>query len=85
MTSGTVILALSWPRPIVAPSLGCLPATVPGDAGILYDPGAPRALPEALERIRGFDLEAAAHAGLQGVQRFDWDAIGAATLEAYRA
>ena len=29
LTSGTLILALSWAKPVIAPALGCFPATVP--------------------------------------------------------
>lgn len=85
MTSGTVILALSWARPVIAPALGCLPATVEPAAGILYDPAAPGALDRALAAIRGYDLAAAGRASLASVRRFDWDRIAALTLEAYRA
>lgn len=85
MTSGTVILALSWPRPVVAPALGCLPVTVPADAGVLYDPQAPDAVLTALTQIRSHDLPAAARAGFDAVRGLDWDTIGSATLEAYRA
>jgi len=84
MTSGTVILALSWSRPVVAPALGCLPMTVAPGGGILYDPSAPGALPGALEEARRLDLPAAGRAAFEGVRRFDWDTIARATLEAYR-
>jgi glycosyltransferase involved in cell wall biosynthesis len=84
MTSGTVILALSWSRPVLAPALGCLPMTVAPGGGILYDPSAPAALPGALEQARRLDLDAAGRAAFEGVRRFDWDTIARATLEAYR-
>jgi hypothetical protein len=85
MTSGTVILALSWPKPVLAPALGCLPVTVARGGGILYDSSQPEALTRALEAARGLDLEAAARAALEGVAPFDWDGVARATLEAYRA
>ena len=85
MTSGTVILALSWPKPVIAPALGCLPVTVARGGGILYDSAQPEALPRALEAARGLDLAAASRAALEGVARFDWDGVARATLEAYRA
>ncbi|MGH2559055.1 MAG: glycosyltransferase family 4 protein, partial [Thermomicrobiales bacterium] len=85
MTSGTLILALSWGRPVIAPALGCLPETVSPDAGILYDPAAPDALSEALRAIRERDLAEAGRAALACARRFDWDWIADRTLEAYRA
>jgi glycosyltransferase involved in cell wall biosynthesis len=85
MTSGTVILALSWPRPVIAPALGCLPGTIAPGGGILYDAREPGALGRALAAARSLDVAAASHAALEGVRRFDWDEIAAATVEAYRA
>lgn len=85
LTSGTLMLALSCARPVIAPALGCLPSTVAPDAGILYDPAAHGALIDAMETIRRWDLEGAARAALASARRFDWDEIAARTLEAYRA
>jgi beta-1,4-mannosyltransferase len=85
MTSGTLMLALSWGRPVIAPALGCLPETVSPEAGILYDPATPDALFRALMAIRERDLETAASAALDCARRFDWDRIAGLTLEAYDA
>lgn len=85
MTSGTLMLALSWGRPVIAPALGCLPETVAPDAGILYDPTEPDALYRALLAIRERDLGAAGDAALDCARRFDWDRIAALTMEAYDA
>lgn len=85
MTSGTLILALSWGRPVIAPALGCLPETVTPEAGILYDPTGGDALATAMGAIRSRDLHAATDAALACAARFDWDEIAARTEEAYRA
>jgi beta-1,4-mannosyltransferase len=85
MTSGTLMLALSWGRPVIAPALGCLPETVAPDAGILYNPDEPDALYRTLLAIRERDLRAAGGAALACARRFDWDRIAALTLEAYAA
>jgi beta-1,4-mannosyltransferase len=85
LTSGTLTLALSWGRPIIAPALGCLPETVLPDAGILYDPRQPDALTNALRAIRERDPRVTSAAALASVQRFDWGDIAALTLEAYHA
>ena len=37
-TSGSLILALWWGKPVIASAFGCLPTTVRENAGILYDP-----------------------------------------------
>jgi glycosyltransferase involved in cell wall biosynthesis len=85
MTSGTLILALSWGKPVIAPALGCLPETVLPEAGILYDASAPDGLFRAMDEIRTWDQEKAGAAALASVRRFDWDEIAATTLEAYNA
>lgn len=84
-SSGTLMLALSWGRPVIAPALGCLPETVTPDAGLLYDPEEPDALYRALLELRERDLRAASQAALACARRFDWDQIAALTLEAYDA
>ena len=85
MTSGSLILALSWGKPVIAPALGCLPATVLPAAGRLFDPSADDPLYAAMLEARELDLAAAASAALASVRRFDWDEIAAATLRAYEA
>ena len=85
MTSGSLILALSWGKPVIAPALGCLPATVLPAAGRLFDPTAEDPLYAAMLEARELDLAAAASAALASVRRFDWDEIAAATLRAYEA
>ena len=84
-TSGSLVLALSWGLPVVAPALGCLPTTVLPGAGVLYDPDDPLGLVHALSAVRELDPGAAAEAALASVRRFEWDDIAARTIEAYRA
>lgn len=47
LTSSSVLLALSFARPVIAPAEGCIPEAV-CDAGYLYDPTFPDALTDAL-------------------------------------
>jgi glycosyltransferase involved in cell wall biosynthesis len=84
-TSGTLMLALSWGRPVIAPALGCLPATVTPEAGILYDPTDPEGLASALRSIRRWRLPAASEAAAACARRLDWDDIATLTEQAYRA
>jgi glycosyltransferase involved in cell wall biosynthesis len=85
MTSGTLVLALSSAKPVIAPALGCLPATVSPDAGILYDSKAANGLFDAMVAIRDFDLAASSRAALACALRNDWDNIAAETERAYNA
>lgn len=84
LTSGSAILAMSYGRAVIAPSLGCLPETLDPEAAILYDPRRPDALMRALNHALDADLEAmGAHARLLA-DRLAWGPIAAATAELYR-
>ena len=84
LTSGSAILAMSYGRAVIAPSLGCLPETLDPDAAIIYDPLGPDALKGALELALDTDLNAmGAHARLLA-ERLAWGPIAAATAELYR-
>lgn len=85
MTSGTLVLALSSGKPVVAPALGCLPTTVTPAAGILYNPDIHDALPDAMAAVARMDLAAASRAALECARRNDWDEIAAETERAYQA
>jgi glycosyltransferase involved in cell wall biosynthesis len=52
LTSGTVMAALSFGRPVVVPSLGGLADVVDDRSGVLYDPAEPGALAAAMSAIR---------------------------------
>lgn len=84
LTSGSAILALGFGRAVVAPSLGCLPATVPPAAGVLYDPDAPDALAGALRQALASDLDAMGAAALDRARQLDWATIGAEIARLYR-
>jgi beta-1,4-mannosyltransferase len=86
-TSGVLTLALSWPKPVIGPRLGCLPDMVTPETGILYDPEKDGALYHALTRIRSYDLGKAAQAALRVMSspQFNWDEIARLTIEAYKA
>jgi glycosyltransferase involved in cell wall biosynthesis len=84
-TSGSLVQALSWPRPAIVPAMGCLPAQMRADAGILYPPDDPNGLEDAMRRIRQIDLGAARAAAWQSATSADWDDIARRHLEAYEA
>jgi glycosyltransferase involved in cell wall biosynthesis len=84
MSSGTVTLALSESRPVIAPNMGCLLEVFLPGGGLLYDPNRPGALLDAMKEIRTWDLEEAYRTALASIRRYDWDRIAELTLEAYR-
>jgi beta-1,4-mannosyltransferase len=84
LTSGSMILAMSFGRAIVAPSLGCLPETMPPGGGILYDPEEQGALEQALRAALDSDLVAMGARNLERARELDWGPIAAATEALYR-
>ena len=83
LTSGSVVLALSFGRPVVAPRLGCLPDTVGACDDLLYDPADPDGLERALERTREVDLDVLGARSLARAERLDWETIGRETASVY--
>ena len=84
LTSSSTILALSFGRPVVVPSMGCLPELVTQDIGLLYEPNDPESLACALEACRRLDLEGMGQHALDKVRTFSWQQMAAQTLDAYR-
>lgn len=85
LTSGSVILAMSYGLPIIAPAMGCLPELVTTEAGLLYDPADPDALGQALQRIKEMDTVAMGAAARAIADALDWDGIARQTAAIYRA
>lgn len=83
LTSGSAVLAMSHGRPVIAPRLGCLPETVPPEAGILYDPDAPGALEGAMREILGRDMAAMGAAARATADGLDWGSIARRTAALY--
>jgi beta-1,4-mannosyltransferase len=73
LTSSSTILAMSFARPVLVPSMGCLPELVRGDVGLLYDPHDPQALLLALQQSLEADLVSMGHRALERVSSLTWE------------
>lgn len=86
LTSGILLWALSYARPVIAPAFGPVCEIVrEGQAGFLFTPGDQEALRAALERALAHPN--LAHLGMmarQVARAFDWSDIAAATAACYR-
>lgn len=85
LTSGSAVLAMSYARAVVAPSLGCLPETLDHEGAVLYDAQSPDGLVHALGDALARDLEAMGAHNAERAQRLAWGPIAAATAALYRA
>jgi glycosyltransferase involved in cell wall biosynthesis len=86
MTSGSVLLAMSFGRAVVAPSLGCIPVLVDEDGAFLYDRSAPDGLRAAMRAA--YDegperLERMGDANYDRATAMTWDEVGTETVEIY--
>lgn len=84
LTSGSLLLAMSYGTPVVAPRFGAL-AEMAGEADdLLYDPDDPRGLRQSLERSARLDLAPLRAKTEKMCQRLDWNLLAGMTLHAYQ-
>lgn len=83
LTSGSVILAMSFGTGVIAPNVGCLPETLPPDGAILYDPTDATGLKEALEAALDANLECMGVRNYEKVAKINWEFVAAETEAVY--
>jgi beta-1,4-mannosyltransferase len=69
LTSGSITLAQSYGKPVLAPRLGCIPDVVSNDVGELFDANCAISLAAAMERIAMRDLDEMGRQALTLAQR----------------
>jgi glycosyltransferase involved in cell wall biosynthesis len=84
-TSGSVLLAMSFERAVIAPRRGCVVDVLDERGGILYDADDPQGLEGALRVAMSADLEAMGRHNGTELERFDWSRVAAATRDVYGA
>ena len=70
LNSGSVMLAFSFGRPVIAPAAGCLTELLTPDVAVTFDPGRPEALREALLRLGELKEERYREAALKKAAAF---------------
>lgn len=83
-TSGSVILAATYGKPIVTPRLGAI-QDIPREVGVLYDPSQKDAVLHALEQALESPSrrQAMAAASRRYADTLSWDKIAASTYAVY--
>jgi len=87
LTSGAIILAMSFGKACVAPCKGCIPEVLDADGAFLYDGDSGLDLKSVLQRVSTQQVRLPAmgvHNRLK-VARWPWKLVAAATLEVYRS
>ncbi len=83
LTSGSAMLAISEGKPVIAPACGCLPELLGEDSSILYPPGDPAGLVEALEKCVQVDLRQMGLNARRRAEAITLEATIVPTLKAY--
>jgi beta-1,4-mannosyltransferase len=84
-TSGSVLLAMSFGRAVIAPRRGCVTDVLDEAGGILYDADDPQGLEGALRVALTADTDAMGRHNAGGLARFDWSRVAEATRDVYGA
>jgi beta-1,4-mannosyltransferase len=85
LTSSTVILAMSFGRPLLLPDTGCLRETTGHNGAIFYQPDDPNGLWQALAQAYEADLLQMGQDNLARARQFDWQQIGRQTYLLYQS
>jgi beta-1,4-mannosyltransferase len=83
LTSGSMLLAMSFAKAVIAPRLGCIPETVDEQCAILYEPGGEESLGEALVAAAGCDAAAMGAASRRRAEQLTWEEAARTSALAY--
>jgi glycosyltransferase involved in cell wall biosynthesis len=83
LTSGSLVLAMSFGKPVIAPRLGGIPETLAGADDLLYNPEDPQGLGKALQKSTEIDLKNLSDRTAQACDRLDWKDIALKTKQVY--
>jgi glycosyltransferase involved in cell wall biosynthesis len=84
LTSSSVIMAMSFGRPVIVPRMGCLPELVGPDAGFIYEPGDVADLEARLKAAAAAGLPAMGAAAARRANLYTWGDLAHATLKVYQ-
>jgi glycosyltransferase involved in cell wall biosynthesis len=83
LTSSSVMQAMSFGKPVVAPAMGCLPELISPGSGWLYDAEDPQGLSKTMQAVLTSDLVTAGTRAADVVEMLTWESAAFQTLQAY--
>ena len=83
LTSGALILAMSYGLACVAPRIGCMEEMVE-DGGELFDPDKPKSLRHALQRAADLDYREVGNRNRRRMEKYTWEKMADKTYNIYR-
>jgi len=85
LTSGAVILAMSFGKAVIAPAIGCIPDVLDNEAGFLYNPSYENGLLEAMQHALDADLGKMGEHNFELAKQLSWDDIAKRTYDTYQS
>ena len=87
LTSSSVLLAMTFGKPVIAPALGCIPETITEAGGILYSADDANGLGSAIGQAarRRSELSTMGERNRRQAGEWTWDRMAAETIEVYNA
>jgi len=83
LTSGSVLLAMSFAKAVIVPMLGCIPETVDDQFAILYEPTGLENLLQALVAAVGCDAATMGAASRRRAEQLTWEEAARMSALAY--
>jgi beta-1,4-mannosyltransferase len=83
-TSGSLMLALGFGKPVIAPAIASIPEYVDQSMALLFDPAQDDDLGRALRAAESCDLALMASAALHRAQELNWTDMATRHAEVYR-
>jgi beta-1,4-mannosyltransferase len=83
LTSGSLILAMSFGKPTIAPDIGSIPETLGRANQLIYNPQTSNSLVSPLQKSLKIDLEELSRLVQQECDRLDWQPIAQQTRQLY--
>lgn len=83
LTSSSVVLAMSFARPVIVPRLGCLPELIGSDAGFIFEPANVENLALVLKEAVAADLKSMGLAAAKRANTYTWRDLALETLKVY--
>lgn len=84
LTSGSLLLAMTYGKPIIAPRLGSIPETLAGADSLLYDPDNNMGLLHSFKNSLELDLKTLEKQVIAVCDKLSWVNIGQSTYQAYQ-
>ena len=83
LTSGSLLLAMSFGKAVIAANHAAIRETFSADGGLIYSPGDLQELTQCLDDIQGREVASMGEKNFKRAETFEWDSIAKSTTRTY--